>query len=79
LVASLASHPGFLVLKKRFEEARTRHFMVFANNLMNQRGLVDQREVDEKRGYWEAGRAFFREVEKGNMKFLKSIEGVESK
>lgn len=56
LIARLADHPGFKALCDELEELEEKWYSNFARGLARNPGPVDQREVDEKRGYWEACR-----------------------
>jgi hypothetical protein len=77
LLASLRDHPGYLLLKEKFQDSRERYFTNLAKELSRGVKPVDQRVIDEKRGMWNQGLWFFREVEKGHSAFLASIEQEE--
>jgi len=52
LIQALQRHPGYTVLLDRILIDRERYFANLARGLMRQKGEVDQREIDEKRGFW---------------------------
>ena len=52
-LATLAGHPGMEVLARLLRAERDRYFANFAAGLATSRRPVDQREVDEKRGFWD--------------------------
>jgi hypothetical protein len=73
LLASLASHPGFPVARSIFEAERDRYFANLARLL--QRGEpIDQRVIDEKRGFWLGARWILAEAERGKAAFDKEQE-----
>ena len=51
-VARLAAHPDWEILTEEVKRRRDVYFKNFAQGLAKSRNLVDQREVDEKRGFW---------------------------
>lgn len=52
-ISFLVSHPGYEVLVEQIEAARKRFFENFARGLVSSPLPIDQREVDEKRGFWQ--------------------------
>lgn len=52
LIARLADNAGFLALKEEVLRARDEYFVNLAKGLASTRTAVDQREIDEKRGFW---------------------------
>lgn len=53
LVAGLMKHPAYKVLIEELEAMRERYFATLARGIATQTGPVDQREIDEKRGFWK--------------------------
>jgi len=77
ILSSLFDHPGYQLLKEKFQAERQRYFTNLAKELSRGTKPVDQRVIDEKRGMWNQGTWFFKEVEKGHSAFLASIEQEE--
>ena len=53
LIAALINHPGYAALVEQLALAREQYFANFAKGLMASMNPIDQREVDEKRGFWK--------------------------
>lgn len=51
-ISTLAAHPAWAVLEQELGAARERYFDNLARGLATNRNAVDQREIDEKRGFW---------------------------
>jgi hypothetical protein len=51
-ISQLYAHPAWAVLEQEVTAARDKFFTNFAAGLAMRREPVDQREVDEKRGFW---------------------------
>lgn len=54
LINRLVDHPGFAALCAELKDLEEKWYANFARGLALSKNIVDQREVDEKRGYWEA-------------------------
>ena len=50
---ALTTHPAYEVLIREIEAAREKYFVNLARGLAMRNGPVDQREIDEKRGFWK--------------------------
>lgn len=53
LISGLLKHPGYLALVEQMLVAREKYFANLARGLASQAAPVDQREIDEKRGFWK--------------------------
>ena len=51
-IADLLGFESFKVLQNELLRRRNAYFLHLAQGLSNNRNLVDQREIDEKRGFW---------------------------
>lgn len=51
-IADLPSYEAFKVLQNELLRRRESYFASLARGLTNNRAIVDQREIDEKRGFW---------------------------
>lgn len=74
LLASLADHPGFKVVEEMFKKHRAEFYENFTKKLYASSEPVDQRVVDEKRGFYLGGAWFIREVKKGQKAFARATE-----
>lgn len=53
LITGLLQHPGYKALVEEILAARERYFANLAKGIATQAAPVDQREIDEKRGFWK--------------------------
>lgn len=53
LIAGLLKHPGYQALVAELEAKREQYFANLAKGIATQQTPVDQREIDEKRGFWK--------------------------
>jgi len=53
LVNRLVNSPGFEALGDKIEELREQYFKNLARGLASNSALLDQREIDYKRGFWQ--------------------------
>lgn len=74
LLATLASNPGFLVAKRIFTEKREEYFLNLAKSLWTPGAVVDQRVIDEKRGFWLGLRYGIKAVEDAQRAFNKQTK-----
>jgi hypothetical protein len=51
-IAELLTYESFKVLQNELLRRRDSYFQNLSRGLTNNRNLVDQREIDEKRGFW---------------------------
>lgn len=74
LLNEIFEHPGFQVLKKRFEEQRTDDALTLAKTIIRSNQVIDQRQIDERRGFWRGADWFLRETKRGASAFTKGVE-----
>ncbi len=77
LLADLFQHPGFTVLKERLQERKNKDLDVLARSILYLNGEVDQRAIDEKRGFWRGADWFLTETKKGASAFAHEHEESE--
>ena len=70
----LFRHPGFEVLKKRMHEQRTDDARILANTILHSNNVIDQRLIDERRGFWRGQDWFIRETKRGARAYTKGAE-----
>lgn len=66
LIYQLTQHAGWEKLAEYMQDRRQAFFANMARGLMGSKNPVDQREVDEKRGYWDAVDFIFRRLPRMN-------------
>ena len=52
-ISALLKHPGLQVLRAEIKVAREKYIANLARGLAMHTDPVDQREIDEKRGFWK--------------------------
>lgn len=65
LLNDLFKHPGFEVLMQRIDKLSEEDALTLANTILHSGNPIDQRRVDEKRGFWRGVEWFIRETKKG--------------
>lgn len=73
-ISFLVSHPGYAVLIAEIEAAKERYIANLARGFAVSSAPVDQRELDEKRGFWKGAiwalKVFPKMTEKDFKEFL---------
>jgi hypothetical protein len=78
LIAQLAQHPGWKVLEKRFHDKREAYFTRLGKELHSGNMQVDQRVIDEKRGFWFGGLWFLLEAKRATKAFEREYNPARS-
>lgn len=79
LLAQLAQHPGWEVLEKRFLEKRDQYFVNLGRQIQgNRTEPLDQRVIDEKRGFWLGGVWLLKEAKSAKATFERENEKGDS-
>lgn len=74
LLADLLKHPAMSVLMRRVEARKTEDALRLAKKIVEQNYPIDQRSVDETRGFWRGVEWFIRETKRGGHAFDKGVE-----
>jgi hypothetical protein len=74
LLADLLQHPGFEVLKKRSEDRAVEEALKLADTMLHSNAPINQRKIDEMRGFWRGVEWFIRETKRGARAFDKGVE-----
>lgn len=74
ILADLLQHPGFEILKSRIEETKDKQALRLAGTMLHSNDLIDQRKVDEMRGFWRGVDWFIRETKRRANAFEKGVE-----
>jgi hypothetical protein len=69
LLADLFKHPGFKVLTERVEAEIERKKGHIISTALNTQTAVDQRKIDQTRGFIEGYKEFLKQTEKGSKAF----------
>ena len=74
LLAEVIKHPGFTVLRDRVERRRELGSLRLADKIIASNKPIEQREIDEERGFWRGVDWFIRETKRGASAFDKGVE-----
>lgn len=74
ILADLLKHPGFEILKNRVDALRDEKALKLAKTMIFSNSEIDQRLVDEMRGFWRGVDWFIRETKRGANAFDKGVD-----
>lgn len=73
-LARLRQHPDWAVLKAHFLERQEMAALSLANTLLSDPKAIDQRRIDEQRGYWLAIRQVLGTVDQAEPRAVNQLK-----